>query len=206
MPVMNKDMVFYHISKTGGTWVTHVLQHLYPDVELLRIEVPGRGVSFREHATYKDMNDYDIKGKFSFAFVRDPVSWYESYFRFKKDREDWNGNCLTEFFSNDINDFVNMTLDKYEQGFVTDLYKEHLGEDGGALDFVGKQENLREDLIKALYNVYIEVDEKFIRKKGPSNVSQKIKEGRNGKLNKQTIKRIKEQEVWVYENFYKGGE
>ena len=76
------NKIFYHIPKTGGTYVRAVIKSLTDDWEQLG----------NTHAT-----PYDVpKGNFSFAVVRDPVDWYRSYFRYRLSgrRGGWNLDCM----------------------------------------------------------------------------------------------------------------
>lgn len=149
--VISPRSVFFHIPKTGGSWVTKVLK------EMGICEVDYRP-HFRhilnlqaEHVTYRDIDKNRIKGKFSYAFVRDPVEWYRSFWKFRT-AGGWDMRFILdrECKNVDFNKFVENVARVFPEGFVSSIYKEYLGHQLDQVDFVGKQENLKEDLEKAL--------------------------------------------------------
>jgi len=181
--ILKNGAVFLHIPKTGGNWITHVLRelnlvdrqlsHKHADVDhfLWPTWHPGRREAitrsvrqlFQPNETYPYM----------FCFVRNPLSWYESWFKYmsqpsrqwrywgnEKDVFDWHPNAmLNGLGSPDFNTFVKHVAAK-RPGYVSELYSWYVRPQ---VDFVGKQENLVEDLIDILRKMNVDFDEELVR-------------------------------------------
>lgn len=87
-------------------------------------------------------------GFFTFAFVRNPISYYQSYWCFKM-RMGWENPFDNAFMDKDFSTFVRNVLEG-RPGWVSKIYTKFLGPNGDWVDFVGKQETLRDNLIVAL--------------------------------------------------------
>lgn len=138
--------LFIHVSRSGGSWVGEVLRqlglcvaplpHFHTTLEFLR-----------------SCNFYDRN--FRFAFVRHPLQWYRSFYRycltttktpgrmpwkdrFKHDRltEPSVGVTFEEFMAFAI---------KHRPGWVTGLYERQVGVPGDEIEFIGRYETLRGD-------------------------------------------------------------
>ena len=86
--ILKNGAVFLHIPKTGGNWVTRILEEL----DLIDTEVPhkhadvchffsqwskqGRGIFGGRLG--RDRSQAKQDKPFMFCFVRNPLSWYES--------------------------------------------------------------------------------------------------------------------------------
>ena len=185
--VLKGGAVFLHIPKTGGNWVTAVLREcglvegsigtkhadinrvLFPSMstrrEIRRLRVLKRFV--------KRLLFYSRDKPFMFCFVRHPLTWYESWFKYmsqsncrwrnwgdEKDINRWHpGALLNGLGDSSFNQFVRNVIGK-RPGYVTELYGWYTAPE---VDFVGKQENLREDLIQVLNILNLEFDEDFVR-------------------------------------------
>jgi hypothetical protein len=199
--------LFLHIPKTGGTWVHDVLEGL----GLVRRPVGGqKHAGFVQAALYprgkkrwKDplrlenwapgnllRSGSQSRIPFTFCFVRHPVRWYESWWRFiagmdvcpwfedSRNPEGyakrWTpGRLLYECFDPDFNRFVQNVHARFP-GFVTWLYGQFATPEIG---FVGKQENLAEDLISVLSRRGLAFDEGRIRAWPRVNESKGAAEG-----------------------------
>ena len=156
---------FLHIPKTGGTWVTQVIRQAgIPHEEFLVDGDPHRGVKECPHPE-----------RFRFAFVRHPVVAYQSYWRFKMG-EDWNPpNQMDKMCrSDEFETFVLKAL-KYFPGFCTHVYEQYVGPPENPIEFIGKQENLVEDLITALGRAGETFNASLIRAFPPRNVSDRTR-------------------------------
>lgn len=188
--------VFLHIPKTGGSWVERVLTELG-----LVIEKSGH-----EHADFDRILYSDrllpakslclrlIRKKLSemvgqaqdmptpkFCFVRNPFSWYESWWRYMKGCgwNDWGkvnsgvywhpNAALNGLGSDDFNTFV-MNVVRSRPGYVTELYYSYAK---AGVDYIGKTENLAHDLADILKLLGIDFDEHFLLEYGRVNVSPK---------------------------------
>jgi hypothetical protein len=188
--LLKNGAVFLHIPKTGGTWIKHVLQ----DLDLIQAPL-GHQHSDWDRAFWHDKLHGDLKVMrylvrrairspraqarinpdcFKFCFVREPLSWYQSYWRFMESL-DWNWqawgdeknpyrwhpcamiNCLR---SSDFNTFVHK-VNKKRPGFVTEMYGWYVRP---GIGFVGRQEHLLEDMGMALALMGLQVG---LEKKAP---------------------------------------
>jgi hypothetical protein len=171
--------VFLHVPKAGGTWVTDVLKRQGLIRRRFAHEHAGIDLAMIWLSRHRWLNT----PPYIFCFVRNPLSWYESFFAFMSDPKiDWrewgssasgpargwhpnymlNGCC-----SSDFNTFVRNVIRK-RPGYVTEFFGWYAKP---PIAFVGKQENLADDLIAALRGCKAEFDEDAIRRSAPLNVS-----------------------------------
>lgn len=69
MAIVLPKSVFYHMPKTGGSWIA---EGLWTAFQSSHIHVPdGHG--------HSSPIEYDAGDKPSFCFVRHPITWYKSY-------------------------------------------------------------------------------------------------------------------------------
>ncbi len=118
---------------------------------------------------------------FTFCFVRHPLDWYESWYRYMCGRAgfDWSREtdlhswhpCLAIKATGDqeFNQFLRNVLAQ-RPGFVTELFSTYTQP---GIDFVGKQECLAEDLIGVLDKLKLSFDADAVRAAAPVNVSQR---------------------------------
>ena len=212
--LLKNGVIFLHIPKTGGSWVTAVLEdqglvkrpigHIHADLhQVLRLQnskfmimqllldpvkayVP---LSIKRRLNpYRKINrdiwegrlpDKDIT-PFIFCFVRHPLSWYESIWKYmyqhdqpmffgrQYDIRRWHPlSMLNGLGDPNFNKFIESVITK-RPGFVTELYGWYTMP---GVNFVGKQENLVEDLIRALRMANIDFDEARVRNFKKVNVS-----------------------------------
>lgn len=191
--LLKHDAVFLHVPKTGGTWVTAVLA----DLGLIRCRIvtkhadmarlldcarhhPGRWLEAAAKAGPAWQSQ--ARRAFKFCFVRHPLSWYESYWAFmsqrgwnawgvnRRGRVRWHPNAALDGLGDaDFNRFVRNVAER-EPGFVGRMYASYATD---AIDFVGRQERLAEDLIEVLARLGAQADETRIRERGPVNASDR---------------------------------
>ena len=164
MALMLPRSVFYHIPKTGGTWVRQAIKNAgIPTVELG--DSPDPGVN--KHNRFVSV---DTMGRFTFAFVRHPLDWYVSFWSYRM-RTGWKDeDCLDPYMSKDFEEFMHGVL-RNLPGQLSRRFEKYVGPPPGVLDFVGRQENLAEDLIRAVRSAGEEFDEGKILGTPPVNVS-----------------------------------
>lgn len=151
MPVLLNKGIFYHIPKTGGTFVTRLLKlvsanpsvYERPKKDILNLQ--------NQHLTPDDLDESLKDKRFSFAFIREPISWYKSLF-YQQVYDGWTvpNYAVTECKSVDFEEFVYKCLELYPNGLASEVYRRFLGENADKVDFVGRTERLRDDLCYAL--------------------------------------------------------
>ena len=203
MAVATDKFIFYHIPKTGGTWVKVAMEAA--GVKFRAVHTMGGPHPFNlkwAHATPETVRQSWRPGRFSFCFVRQPVAWYRSYWAFrsrKGARRDENFPA-DGLWSDDFDQFVNNLLDAYPGGFVTQLYQYYTGVDGTKVDYIGTQESLVDGLAEALHLAGQDFDEAALRSERPCNRSPgKLK--RLCKLDPETLIRVRDAEGWI-QRFY----
>jgi hypothetical protein len=152
--------VFLHVPKTGGTWVREALRAGGVAVEPVDPDEP-----------HTELDACPCPQKFKIAFVRHPLSVYQSYWRFKKTdgwdrRNPFDGACASGSFAS----FVENVLAKYP-GWCSRRFESFVGVAGAEIEFVGRCERLADDLVRALRAAGEPFDEARLRETPPVNVS-----------------------------------
>lgn len=175
--VLKGGAVFLHIPKTGGNWVTVVLRecgliagtlcdHLHKHADLRQVLADYHSAGLLPSLRRRP-------NPFLFCFVRHPLTWYESWFKYasspkvrwrtfgdRRDVANWHPNALLNGLrAPDFNQFVRNVIER-RPGYVTELYGWYTEP---PVDFIGRQECLREDLIRVLQQLELDFDEQFIR-------------------------------------------
>jgi hypothetical protein len=134
--VANERLLFVHIPKTAGTWVAEAMaaaglecDPVGADVHPKRRELPQR--------------------PFTFAFVREPISWYRSLWRFHRRLPQSGWKHLDELFDLDLPEFLEQVATRHP-GWLTTYYELFVGPPEDQIDYVGCQENVRSELVAAL--------------------------------------------------------
>jgi hypothetical protein len=204
MALCTERAIIYHIPKTGGTWIKVALQ--------------AAGVRYYTPSWSKEPHPFNLKhahstpdnvtpqakdGRLGITFVRQPVGWYTSYWAFRSRKgarrdEKFPADGL---WSDDFDRFVSNLLDAYPQGFVTTLYQYYTGVDGQKVDFIGRQETLVDDLVRALVQAGDAFDEAALRgtrrtNRAPANWKRRCV------LSAETAARVRHCEHWIWEQFY----
>ena len=139
--LLKNNMMFFHIPKTGGNWVTKVLK----ENDLIKKILPEKH-DIPAIIRKKYPNIHPIK---TFCFIRNPMSWYESWFQYAtmKRWRDWGRHkwhpCkkLNGLGDKAFNKFIENVIEKCPS-YLSNLYELYIND----CDFVGKQENLEDDL------------------------------------------------------------
>ena len=182
MAAILPNSIFVHIPKTGGTFVRRTIK----DLGLYRGEAyEGNNNWTRIQVIHLGIGDIQ-SNKLTFAFVRNPTTWLQSKWtnmvrRFKKSSKPskhlWKNDC----FSKDFGEFVRKVLDLhpnrptiemnnklgYEVVYDKCQPKKH------HVDLIGKNESLREDLIRILNTAGEEFDENTILNKEEQRVASR---------------------------------
>jgi hypothetical protein len=220
--VTSDKLIFYHIPKTGGNWVMENMEkagiHLKKVTDKKRPELMMRFyMEFNldhPHSCPRIVSDKDKVGKFSFCFVRHPVAWYRSFYlfralaMFKQKNRLWPPDCALDFDS--YENYIKNLLEMFP-GFLTKMYQYYVGEDLKEVDFIGRQENLYDDLIRALDMSGVTYDKSKIDSCKRINSSYEKNKNRKWrgntvknycKLSKDLENKLLHAERWIIENFY----
>lgn len=104
--------------------------------------------------------DSRFKDRTAFCFVRNPLSWYKSYFGYRQITP-WVPDSLRLDMlceSKDFNEFIEKVIHHFKYGYCTRLFEffsEHCL-------WKGTQENLKRDLIMILEGLNVDFDESKI--------------------------------------------
>ncbi len=186
MTAIGSGLAFLHVPKTGGTWAVRAME--------------AAGVSLADIGMHADRNDLPLHGEFfCFAFVREPLSWYRSWWCHRHTFCDWqDGQPLDQVGRAPFEQFVSDALGRFP-GYVSDLFEQFTGPVGAEIDFVGRYESLVDDLIEALRRGNQTFTESVIRSYPATNVSSRILDTH---CRRDIIDRLKETEHRAYERFY----
>ncbi|WP_223669262.1 sulfotransferase family 2 domain-containing protein [Kangiella shandongensis] len=161
--------IFIHIPKVAGTSILRALGHN----------------GSRDHATYREYkvaNSSKFEKYFKFTFVRNPVTRFESAFRYYK--SGGNQRSTDEYFFNIINqykmsadDFCEFIADKQHYIYTPmfwpqTLYFLEVGE-SCQVDFIGRFESIGEDFNSVLTKLGVKGKLERINQSG-SDISGKV--------------------------------
>jgi len=157
-----RNAVFLHVPKTGGSWVTEAVRTAGLDFEEYLVDGDFHG----------DLSYCPYRDRFIFAFVREPLSLYQSYWRFKTTRgwdprNPFDVDCAAPTFEA----FVENVL-RLEAAWCSRMFEDYVGRTpADEIDFVGRFESLVDDLVSALGLIGVRFDERALRATPPVNVS-----------------------------------
>lgn len=168
--ILKKGAVFLHVPKTGGNWVIKVLGK--KNIKRMLKE---------KHADYNRFffmeKQHARKKPFIFCFVRDPLTWYESWWKYMgMDERNFKGWGYKPFHpcapldgcgDPDFNRFIEKCMKK-RPGFVTELYSQFTKR----ANFIGKQETLLQDTLRLLRKLKIKHNDNRIMELGKINASE----------------------------------
>jgi len=166
MALVTDKSLFLHIPKTGGQFV----RQAFKSCGIKYTEIAGEHDHFPYLLKFKDKQFW--QNKFIFAFVRHPLSWYQSRWAFRvkygwKVQHELDFNC----FSNNFETFCRNSAKYRPNGWVSWEYKIYIEQCPKPCDFVGKTENLINDTIMAFRLAGEKFSEKTIRNIGIINDS-----------------------------------
>jgi hypothetical protein len=145
--------VFLHVPKTGGTWVSRALE---AGVKDCKIYWKNPHVDLTGLSKIPNTN-----GKKIFTFIRHPLMWYKSFWRFRMATfwcESPIDSCKAERFEEFIENVLRTCSD-----YAGKQYMQFTDSNGLKPDYVGKTENLTNHLVEILKCIGENFDEQVIR-------------------------------------------
>lgn len=163
---------FFHVQKTGGTWVRRAIANAgIPGNELGGIDFFGAQHigSLKGHFYHASPDRVHGHGKFRFAFVRNPLTWYQSMYAFLE-----SGGWRHRQFppADSFADFMEAML-RDRPGYLSRTYRRYAG-----VNYLGRYESLADDLVTALRLAGEEFDEATLRATPPVNVAGQLPDWR----------------------------
>jgi hypothetical protein len=194
---MSDKLIFYSVPKTGSRWVLQAMKN--GGIKLKRGPMNKRPVmGLNAHHSPPGVTPEEYRHLFQFCFVRKPVPWYRSFWSYRKTHPEWRIERGTPFwFDNHWDEsferFAENVLEAHPEGLLTQVYKLYTED----VHFVGRQERLGEDLLKALRMSGVKVDEEKVRDTPRQNVSVE-----NPVCTFDMMTRINKAEQEILETFY----
>lgn len=178
--IVNRRNLYLHIPKTGGIWITGVLTK--SSVAVSKIEdkhatydlVQGRLRAERRLFFWRRWTEFRY-----FCVVRNPLTWYESWFRYQKSRDFraygevgstaiWHPMApLNAIREEDFNAFMTAINDRVP-GFAGHMFRSYTV---NAAARILRNESLRQDLLQLNRDWEMGLDEDLILQSDPANVS-----------------------------------
>lgn len=159
MAVQIDKAICLHIPKTGGTFIRNYFRETNLDHDVKELYK-------RAH-----MNADGIRGFIGptedliFCFVRHPLTWYRSYWTSKQQIVDRRGGSMDGIVDLSWEDFIDTIIEKFPR-YLTNFYLGYTE----ICRFIGKQENLRDDLDCVLKFLRIPYNREYLFKRVPDNV------------------------------------
>lgn len=178
--------IFIHIPKCGGNWVRDALRaqklwrcrigykHATPE-RINNVWKYHRWRFIKHIPSRPDVTPGKLRRAYKFCFLRNPVTWYESWWKFMAG--DWHPwevgrwhpqRPIDDCGSDDFNEFIENVL-REQPGYISAMYESYV--DG--CDFVGRFESLHDDLGRVLRERGVSFDPASFGTVAPVNVSKK---------------------------------
>lgn len=147
--VLTDKAVFIHLPRCGGSYTIEVLKAL----GLVRLRMPS--------APHVPPHFFQYYGeKYRFAFVRHPWDWLKSYYRLKFATSRHPAIWLDKMIdaSKSFEHWIELIYGDGRKQVVGEYMYPYIGSGADRIEFVGRYENLRDDLMVALTNGRLLVD------------------------------------------------
>ena len=214
--LLNNDFIFFHIPKTGGKFIDQILinnklyicriGHRHSNYDHINPIINKKYIRFLQ----KNDRHIDIKLNHPLKFfctIRDPITWYESWFKYNlknnlaSGKEEGNYlnwhilSPLTECNNENFNRYM-YCINKTHPGFVTYLFRSYII---NTKIYIIRFENLIEDLEKFFVINKFNLNFEDLKNTPPINVSDNMNIVWDEKIKRETIKN----EIYYINLFYK---
>lgn len=152
MAVITDKSIFFHIPKTGGTWVTRVLLDSIPSARKLEYYA---GERVRWDGQHVPTNRINSRGRKTFCFVRHPLEWYKSLWRYHNTDGDWEVSETAQdpldllCPHKEFNIFIDKVIETFPNGYLHWIVEPFIA----GVDYIGRQERLVFDLMDILDSI-----------------------------------------------------
>jgi hypothetical protein len=207
---MNDRFMVYFVPKTGGTWSRGAMRRGGVGGLSGVHTIPGvRPFGLRAHHATPEAVPEEYKDRFQFCFVRRPFQWYQSFWAFRMkahafDEDIVAGGGMTVLdylWVPDFREFLSRVLCSCPR-ILTLMFQAFTGPDNDWMDFVGRQEELSDDLLTALRIAgYSDLDESRMRRLKPMNVTGREFK-KQAKAPPHIVSKIEMSERWILDTFY----
>ena len=145
MALVTDRSIFLHVPKCAGLWI----RHAFKVCKIKHYELGDQHSHFPYLLNLKPIDFF--KERFIFTFVRHPLTWYQSRWAFRV-KHGWRAQHPLDYncASNNFHTFIENMIAYKPNGWVTWEYRNYIDEVPGGIKYVGKMENLTDDLIKIL--------------------------------------------------------
>jgi hypothetical protein len=149
-------------------------------------------------------HEIETSGRFTFAFVREPLSWFASMYRYRRQQgtRDFHGpgEQVDEWVHTlEFPEFLHRMATEMPD-FLSHYFELYVGPRDNSIDFVGRYEALRDDLVLALREAGQSFDEPMLRTIDPINVAN----GTTHLSDPDLITKVMLSERRTYDRFYPG--
>jgi Tfp pilus assembly protein PilF len=147
------NSLILEVPKTGSKWVRAAIQ---------RTGIPFQQIGPAEWKGHGTLGIHGRDYSFIACFVRCPVDWYRSYWSYRV-AKGWHPEVELDRFceADAFEDFIRKAS-LLLPGVLTTIYDTYTGPREDPVDFIGKQENLPNDLVTALRMCGEKFDEELI--------------------------------------------
>lgn len=221
MALVTARLRFLHVPKTGGIWIEGAMREAGVPVEevqrpplrratvaalsklhladtvmphLPNVPLEDRHIGLSETTRYRD--------RFTIAFVRHPLTWWQSYWAYRV-RTGWLSRhpIDSRVKSDDFGEFIEKILTEIP-GDLSRRYEMYVGPPKSTISFVGRFENLENDLVDALKQAGQDFDEAVLRAHPPENSTDYKKQP--AVYTASQMERLAEAEAPAIKRFYRG--
>tara|TARA_R110000868_G_scaffold148839_5_gene371069 strand:- start:10881 stop:11459 length:579 start_codon:yes stop_codon:yes gene_type:complete len=183
---------FICVPKTGSMFCTYAMVHSCEYAE----------IKWNDARSYHTpLSEVPYPNRPTFGFVRHPVAWYVSYWRHRMEHGwDEAGHVVDRVCRSDKFEVFMDNVLRQAPGWMGRYFSMWLGHDLKQLAFVGRNENLLEDLIDILNKLEEPFDEDKLRAYPRTN--QGNREKFSVDIPTALRRRIEESEAYLIETYY----